>query len=201
MNVIRTLRRSLALSLLALPAVAAADGAGTIDDANTSLTYTSPAYLFVNPLPFGAGAPEVGPFCEEGTPMCDTYRLTLNLSDEFRAEAADEYVTLDISVTFSDPNSDFDPYIFNPAGERMAGPSGSQGAPEFYSFVVDDALVNGEYLIQVMPWLALNVPFDMEITIVREDAKSGKGLVGGAPAAGLLLALAGMAALRRRRTA
>src|SRR5918996_6108560 len=66
---------TLAFSALALTTVRAADPAsGTIDDEHGSTTWTG---LLLTPNPGGSNVPLV---CEEGTPLCDVYRFTVNRS-------------------------------------------------------------------------------------------------------------------------
>src|SRR5688572_19950681 len=90
MSTMRFLRGACALLALAITAPAAlADGSGTIDDATLSLTYTGAGPYF---------PANVVALCEPGTPLCDTFILTVNISDELRQTAGNQTAIMDITL-------------------------------------------------------------------------------------------------------
>lgn len=178
------------------PTVGLADGSGTLSDSSLTLHYDGGPFIVPNPTPDPAGA-DPNPFCEPGTPACEVYDLTVNISDAIRNDpaAADFYV--DIALGFTDAQADMDLYLYGPDGQQMSKSTGSFGAQELISLPLD-LVPNGTYQVRVIPYVIVPADqFTLDIGLTGYSPSKSQQFLGALNAL-LLLPLAALALLRRR---
>lgn len=177
------------LSLLS--SVALADGSGTLSDTALTLSYTGSGPYF----PANVSS-DAEPVCEEGTPLCDVFTLTVNLSDAFRADPANLNAIVEIAVNCNG-QSDFDMFVYDANGNSL-GDSVSAGCPESVA-LMPESLANGTYKVHVIPYIAVpGDSFDLGVAVTGIEEKSGRNRYAGALSP-LLLAPLAVFGLRRRR--
>lgn len=128
------LRRSalaaLATVLLPLSANAAFDPAsGTIDESNGTISAQTPL-----PRSGANPTPTAEPICNDGVD-CDTFELTLDLSDAFRA--SNPNVSVKFDVTWDNEADDVDVYVRDPDG-NIIGQSATGDFGETVLVPIDD---------------------------------------------------------------
>lgn len=200
----RMRRRPLAVLLaaaFALPAAAADPASGTITDTQTSVEWTGGPYIVPNLTP-ALGEAFEDPVCEEGTETCDVFRFEINLTS---ANLDDDLMILTVEWNDSIPDDanpaanlpDYDLYLYNDdTGERVATQA-TAANPEAMFFIP----ANGRYRLDVIPFAAMNEPYTGKVQFVKfeEEKNTALSIFGGALGTGTLMALAGFAALARRR--
>lgn len=98
---LRTPVLTLALGVLALPAIAATPESGTITDTQNMIEWTGGPYIVPNLTPTLPAEVSEEPVCVEGTPTCDVYRFEINLTN---ANLDDDQAIL--TVEWNDPIPD-----------------------------------------------------------------------------------------------
>ena len=186
-----TAGRVLAAAVLLATTTASADGEGTLSDAALTLSYEGSNLVMPQPA-----APFAGdPVCQDGTPTCDVYTLTVNVSDAYRNEKKNDGAYVDFTLSFG-ADDDWDMFFFDAGGSELARSAGTVN-PEVISVALSD-LPNGSYSIKMHPWLPAAEGFNLAINVANPGSAKN-GVLGGATAAVLLLSLAGLAGVRRRR--
>ncbi|HUS23667.1 MAG TPA: hypothetical protein VM369_01860, partial [Candidatus Binatia bacterium] len=186
-----------AAALLAGGATYAADPAsGTLTDTSGALSYTGGPFVVSNPTPDPVHA--IDPQCVDGTPLCDTYVLTVDVGDGLRGDAANADALVSFRMSFTNALSDFDLYIYDSGGNLVASSTNGGGAPESTSVPLSD-LKNGEYRIVIVPYNSAADSYEASVEITDlGNADKGGLLAAGAAGPGLLLPLLALAGLRRR---
>lgn len=188
--------RVLAPLVLALaPLSATADGSGALNDATLSLDYTSAAY-FVPNVTGETGAAGGSAICEQGTPTCDVFELTIDFSDDFRKEQPD--ASVDLVFTWG-AQSDYDIFVYNSSGELVGSATNFVGEGGDFVFLFLESLSNGVYRVEVVPYLPMGSPFSLKARVTGlTESKNGVLGVGALPLA-LLLPFALLTLPRRQR--
>lgn len=165
-------------SLCALSVAAHADGSGTLNDATLTSSYEGGGPM-VLPNPFvlaDSGAPP--PTCMEGTPTCDTYTLTVDLSDTFRADPANERLQVSFTLSFE---GDWDMWMLD-AGGAVVGTAAGTDNPEKITTSLKQ-LPNGVYKFQMTPFFPETTGFvltaDASGAKSASVSKEGSGLLAG----------------------
>lgn len=190
----KTLNRFAASALLSMISVSAfADGSGTLNDATLTVSYEGGGPM-VLPNPFvladNAAPP---PTCMEGTPTCDTYTLTVDLSQAFRDDPANERLQLTFTLAFE---GDWDMWMLD--GDTVVGTGAGTENPEKITTSLKQ-LPNGTYRFQMTPFFPETTGFvltaDASGAKSASVSKEGSGLLAGGLgfASLLMLALAGLA--------
>lgn len=178
--------RVLLAGSLSLPCgMALADGSGTLNDANRSLSYTSGAYVMANQVGFQTGTH----VCEEGTPLCDVYTLTVEISDAVRNADTEAYVEFLVSSS-----GDFDLVIQDSGGNDVAVSEETGNETVEIQLAV---LPNGTYKLWLIPWLAAGDTAELGVAVVSSKSRSTLPFAGALTP--VLLLPFGLLALRRRR--
>lgn len=181
-------RTALLGGLCLFSASALADGSGTLNDATLTLSYSGGPLVLPNPLVLADSAAPP-PTCMEGLPTCDVYTLTVDLSDAFRADPANDKLRVSFTLSFE---GDWDMWMLNEAGEVIAAGAGTDN-PEVIALGLN-ALPNGVYQFQTTPFFPETTGFELtaDATGAKSAAaagKSGSGLALGAFAPLMLLGL------------
>lgn len=196
------LNKLIAVSLLTLaaPSFAATPASGELTEASEPIAYSGGPFVASNPSG-DAADPVCAP--DPAGLLCDSFALTVNVSDEFRADEANKKEVISIAMSFAQAADDFDLYVYDGSGALIAEAAGGSGVQETVTLPLA-VLKNGDYTITVAPYLV--VPgdgYDMAVKVGRPGkqasvaAKSGSGLVAGGFGLAGLLGLMGFAALRR----
>lgn len=166
-----------------------ADGSGSLSDTALSLSYTSEPYVMANRVGYNTGTH----VCEEDSPVCDVYTLTVNFSDEFRNDSANARAYIEVVVSSA---GDFDLYVMDSSGTQIAA---SENSGDELLELFPDALPNGTYKLWLVPYTAAADTVSLGVAVKDVQSKSGVAAIfGGGLTAALLLPL-GLLALRRRR--
>ncbi len=182
-------RAALAGALSIACGAALADGSGTLNDQALSLSYTSEPYVMANQVGYNTGTH----VCEEGTPTCDVYTLTVELSDAWRADPANANAYIELLVSST---GDFDFYVLDSSGAQIAA---SENEGDEYLELFPDELPNGTYKLWLVPYQAVANSAELGIAVKGTQSKSGLAAVfGGALAPALLLPFGWLALWRRR---
>ncbi len=176
------IRHALCTAALMFCGLALADGSGTLNDSTLSLDYAGTIVL-PNPLVLADdSAPP--PTCMEGFPTCDTYTLTVDLSDAFRAANASARV--EFTLAFAD---DWDMWLLDSSDTVIAAAAGTDN-PEVITLGLKQ-LANGVYRVQVTPFFVDVDGFTLNIAATGTKAAAGVGKSG----SGLALGALGLPAL------
>lgn len=191
-----------ALTLLSATAVyAASPASGELTETSGPIAYTGGPFVASNPSG-DAGEPICEPDPAGG--LCDRFALTVNVSDEFRADDANKKEVIRVAMSFSQALDDFDLYVYDSGGALVAESSGSSGVQEAITLPLS-VFKNGNYTILVAPYAV--VPgdgYEMVVAVGRNKSgtitptKQGGSLAGGFGLLGLL-GLFGIAAFKRAR--
>lgn len=184
-------------SLFAFSVSAHADGSGTLSDTGLKVSYEGggPSVL---PNPFvlvdGSAPP---PTCTEGTPTCDTYTLTVDLSDTFRDDPANAKLQVTFNLSF---DGDWDMWMLD-GSDAVIGTAAGTDNPEVIRFGLKQ-LPNGVYKFQMTPFFPETSGFvltaDASGSKSAGVSKEGSGALAGSFGFAALLGLFALAAIRRR---
>jgi hypothetical protein len=195
MNIRKLWLPALAAALALAPMPAPADGSGTLNDEALSLEYTSPPY-FVPNVTGETGAAGGSAICEQGTPICDVFDLTIAVSDELRKAHPDAFVEL--AYTWG-AQSDYDIFVYDSDGTQVASATNFVGAGGDTVFLYLETLTNGVYHIEAIPYLPLGDAFTMNATVAGLAEEKGGVLGVGAINLAILTLFAITLGLRRKR--
>ncbi len=187
----------LALAALVLaPLSASADGGGALNDGTLSLEYTSAPY-FVPNVTGDTGIVGGSPICEQGTPTCDVFDLTIAFSDDFRTAQPD--ASVDLVYTWG-AQSDYDIFVYDSGGALIASATNFAGEGGDAVFLFLETLSNGVYRVEVIPYLPLGDTFTLKAAVTGLTPENKNSVLGvGALPLSLLLPLALLVLTRRRR--
>jgi len=120
-----------ALGTFALPARAAAPGAGSITKTKRSLAWKGASFTVSDPAPDPSGLNLYAPSCQTDS-MCDHFKLKITLGDKAQIQ---------IRITTAHPNppgtfagvtslepvtgDDYDLYVYDPSGALVSGAQGT----------------------------------------------------------------------------
>jgi hypothetical protein len=124
-----------AATLVVASANAANPAGGTVSGGATTTAWTGGPFLTSNPNPAG--------ICLDGDPACDSYKLTI--------QPPGGGFNVQIGITPSSAGDDYDLYVENPAGTRVAS-SASSGGTE--SVILTNPAA-GTYTVRVLAWAVL----------------------------------------------
>ena len=129
-------------SAMALPSGATS---GTLSEAEPSL-------IFEGLIPAGANvASTQGAYpCQTGLVECDSYPLTVNLSEQWRAENPDETIAFELTHSNGDC---FELYVYDLDNNQVAGQDITECADVLSIEFALSELPNGNYLVDVVPFL------------------------------------------------
>lgn len=183
------------LCFVSVPALA--DGSGTLNDASLTQSYSGGGPNIL-PNPFVLVDNEAPPpTCMEGAPTCDTYTLTVDLSDAFRADPANERLQVSFSLSFE---GDWDMWMLD-SNDDVFGTAAGTDNPEVIRFGLKQ-LPNGVYRFQMTPFFPETSGFDLVADASSGKSagvsKAGSGLVAGGFGFAALLGLFALAGVRRR---
>ncbi|MEK6807194.1 MAG: hypothetical protein AABY95_11170 [Pseudomonadota bacterium] len=189
-------RAALLGGLCLFSASALADGSGTLNDSGLTLSYSGGPLVLFNPL--SSDPPAV---CEEGTPTCDVYTLTVDLSEDFRNAPANDKLRVSFTLSFG-ADDDWDMWMYDASGAEIAL-SADINNPEVITLGLKQ-LPNGVYKFHITPFIPATAAFDLtaDATGAKSAAvtgKSGSGLALGAFAPLMLLGMLLAAAFRVTR--
>lgn len=152
--------------------------------------------------------------CMDPILPCDQFALTVNISDEFRADEANkkEGVRFDLNFTAAnaaiDAQADFEIYLFDTEGTLVAKSVSGAGIPESIRMPLG-TLKNGDYVVTIVPYNPLGGSYTVDIQLDKDRrksapvtaAKQGSGLLAGAfaPLALLGLGIFGLISVKRSR--
>ena len=176
---------------------------GELSETSGPIVFTGGPYVIPTPGGITAGS---GVECE--VPMtCDEFALTVNISEEFRADEANakEIVQIIMTPSFAEPTlgaaADIDLYLLDASGAEV-GSSTSATAAEAISVPLK-VLKNGSYTVRLITGIPLGTSESVEIRIGRGakalESKEGQGLLVGGFGLLSLLGLFGVAAFKRKR--
>jgi hypothetical protein len=175
---------ALAVLLVTPVSWAANPPSGEINDDTLIVEWSgSGPYVFTNVTPTG-GAETV--ICEPTVPpLCDEYRVTANISQEFRdlEENQRESVRISINFPFTTGQEDYDLYFYDAAG-TLIGDSATGGMESIA--VPLKTLKNGEYIVTVVPYAPMGTNYTGAVQIGKGVPKSASAftvapLAGSAP--------------------
>lgn len=194
------LQKPFVFAVLALLSSAVlASGSGTLNDQTLSLDYSGGPYYAPLPLTEVAAVAGSTPPCliaNNESPLCDFYYFKVDLTDELRNAEGSAKARIDIVLTSA---GEYDFFLYDSAGNLVAEPDHVE-VPEKLSLPLK-SLPNGDYALQIVPWMATAETFDLSVAVVgTQVARSGglQGAFGGALNLMLLAPLL-LAALRRRQ--
>lgn len=205
-------RRILALAALvaALPfgaAQAATPANGSITPDSRLLEFTGGPYVFPNVTSQTEITDVIGdPVCEPGTPVCDTFDLTLDLPEDFYTTNPTDLVKFKMTWEGATGQEDYDFYLYDAEGNQVAMGPGTTN-PENMLICAGEGVQ--DYRVVIIPWNAVGATYKVEVEMTTEvkskckdpspgtKARSG-GQMGGALGLGLLLPLFALG-LRRRK--
>lgn len=151
-------------ALLPLSAHAAFDPAsGTIDENNATISAQTPA-----PRAGANPTPQAEPLCNDGVD-CDTFELTLDLSDAFRASNPNTSVKFEVSWDQVSPQDDVDVYVRDPDG-NIVGQSATGDNPEIVVVPISD--IASTATLEAL-WFSLSgntINLDIELISTGEGA-------------------------------
>lgn len=152
--------------------------------------------------------------CMDPILPCDRFALTVNISDEFRMDEANKREGAVFSLNFTaataelDAQADFELYLDDAAGTRVAQSVSTSGIPESFRLPLA-TLKNGDYVVTVLPYQPLGGSYTVDIQLDKDrkksaavaPAKQGSGLLAGAlsPLALLWLGIFGLVSGKRIR--
>jgi hypothetical protein len=126
-------RRALAAATLVVAGANAANPAGgTVSGGSTTATWTGGPFLTSNPNPLG--------LCVDGDPACDRHSLTIQPSGGA--------FNVQIAITPSSAGDDYDFFVENAAGTRIASSASSGGSES----VILANPAAGTYTVRVLGW-------------------------------------------------
>lgn len=193
-----SLARAVLFSTLSVLSVTAhADGSGTLNDAALTQSYSGGGPdILPNPFVLADNAAPP-PTCMEGLPTCDTYTLTVDLSDAFRADPANERLQVSFTLSFE---GDWDMWMLD-SNDGVIGTAAGTDNPEVIRFGLKQ-LPNGVYRFQMTPFFPETSGFDLVADASGGKSagvsKDGSGLVAGGFGFAALLGLFALAGVRRR---
>lgn len=153
-----------ALSLVAsFSALAATPASGTLTEVEPSIIWNGGPFVVPNPTPLAE------PQCVQGGVVCDVFALTVEVSDEFRADEANKKELVRFAVTW--PNAtgqgDFDVYFRDASGAIIAEAATSAN-PEVISVPLS-VLKNGTYSFEVITFLPLGDGYEAEVMLGKKS--------------------------------
>ncbi|MGH2740605.1 MAG: hypothetical protein ACRDH6_09020 [Actinomycetota bacterium] len=136
---------ALSLVLGEVPAGAADPPSGTITPKTPTVEWSGPLEVVGANLTGQGGANE----CPlPAVVSCDVFELTVDVP----ASGWSATGGVNVSITFTSANSDFDLYVYNEAGELVGSSTGSFGAPE--TVILPRA--SGVFMVTVSPFFVVN---------------------------------------------
>ena len=178
------------LLTLVSSAHAATPASGELNDAGP-LNFSGGPFVIPNPTSDAENLADGPLVCEPMLMNCDEFTLTVNISDEFRADEANKKEGVQFALNFTaatpelDAQADFELYLFDSAGTKVVSSVSGAGVPEAFRLPLS-TLKNGDYVVTIVPYNPLGGSYSVDIQLDKDRrksatvAKQGSSLLGGA---------------------